>query len=89
MLHTYSLSLQTASEFEVQYWRHINSSLNAGLPVDLTSLVQDAPFVYAQHCHEATLAFALALNKTISGYKRHNSYLKYIQTYLLFFCTQT
>ena len=61
------LSLQTASEFEAQYWKHISSSLNAGLPVNLTSLVQDTPFFYAQHCHEATLAFALALNKTISG----------------------
>ena len=25
------------------------------------------PFYYSQHCHEATLAFAFALNKTIAG----------------------
>ena len=65
--YIYSLSTQTASEFDARYWRHISSSVNAGLPVNLTSLVEDTPFVYARHCHEATLAFAFALNKTISG----------------------
>ena len=79
MLHTYSLSTQTASEFEAQYWSHISSSLNADLPVNLTSLVQDTLFVYAQQCHEATLTFTFALNKTLSGKERGNNYLKYPQ----------
>ena len=37
--------------------------------IDLTSYVdrgQD-PYVYSYNCHEATLAFAYALNETIAG----------------------
>ena len=37
--------------------------------INLSSYIPDpsVPFYYAQHCHEATLAFAFALNKTITG----------------------
>ena len=37
--------------------------------IDLTSYVDhnEEPFVYSYNCHEATIAFAYALNKTIEG----------------------
>ena len=37
--------------------------------IKLSDLIPDAstPFYYSQLCHEATLAFAFALNKTITG----------------------
>ena len=51
------------TEFKEQYWRHARSGVNAELSIDLPSLLQDSVFPYAYHCHEATLALALALNK--------------------------
>ena len=37
--------------------------------IKLSEVIPDpsVPFLYAQHCHEATLTFAYALNKTITG----------------------
>ena len=37
--------------------------------INLRSYIPDRsdPFYYAQHCHEATLTLAFALNKTING----------------------
>ena len=59
--------IQTASEFISMHFdtaeRDINQEINLTDYVD-----RDAdPFVYSYNCHEATLAFAYALNKTIAG----------------------
>ena len=37
--------------------------------IDLANYVDGSenPFVYSYNCHEATIAFAYALNKTIAG----------------------
>ena len=59
--------LQTASDFISMYYdvveRDINQQINLTSYVD----VNEDPFVYSYICHEATLAFAYALNKTIAG----------------------
>ena len=61
------LHLQTASEYERLYWEYFYSS-----ELNLTEVVGDenAIFAYSQHCHEATLALALALHRTIQGWQR-------------------
>lgn len=49
------------------YWTKVNSPANEA--IDLSSIVlpsQDI-FAYAQHCHEATLALAMALHRTSTG----------------------
>ena len=64
---------QSASEFISQYFdvvkRDINKEINLPGFVDPSEDI----FVYSYICHEATLAFAYALNKTIAG-----KYLYYI-----------
>ena len=57
--------LQTISEFEDQYWRHVASTHNAEL--NLSTIVQ-GNFVHFSHdCYDAALALAFALDKTNSG----------------------
>ena len=60
-------ALQTASEFIYKYFNITERDINQ--EIDLTSFVNDSadPFIYSYTCHEATLAFAYALNKTIAG----------------------
>ena len=50
--------------------------------INLRSYIPDRsdPFYYAQHCHEATLAFAFALNKTINGEHNHIAVIIYDDT---------
>lgn len=56
--------LQTLSEFKPLYNDAVNSDINKN--IGIREYVNN-PFQYSYHCHEATLSFAYALNKTISG----------------------
>lgn len=58
------LASQTGAEFTEQYQQVLESEANED--INLTRYVT-SPFVYAQHCHEAVLALAYALNLTIAG----------------------
>ena len=59
--------IQTASEFISKYFDIAEGVINQD--IDLISFVNHSadPFIYSYTCHEATLAFAYALNKTIAG----------------------
>ena len=59
--------IQTASEFISMYFNVTGRNINQ--EIDLASYVDSSedPFVYSYNCHEATIAFAYALNKTIAG----------------------
>ena len=62
----YTLSIQTASEFMSQYHDHLERDINKD--INLASYINvDDFFIYSYSCHEGTLAFAYALNKTIAG----------------------
>ena len=62
-----SWSLQTAAEYEAQYWSQVNSPHNE--EINLTDIVKpnSTIFAYAQHCHEATVTLALGLHNTNEG----------------------
>jgi gamma-aminobutyric acid type B receptor len=57
----------TAAEFEKLYYSKISSPQNK--EIDLTKFVSPSSgvFSYAQQCHEATLALAMALHNTSTG----------------------
>ena len=58
--------LQTASQFMSQYLEAVNKSINQ--KINLTNFVDTDGFSrYSYQCHEATIAFAYALNQTIAG----------------------
>ena len=58
--------MQTKSQFDTRYKEVIDSDINQKI-----NLTEDV-FIYAYHCHEATLTFAYALHKTIAGmYLKH------------------
>ena len=58
--------LQTASQFMSQYFEAVNKNINQD--INLTNYVYTDGFsVYSYQCHEATIAFAYALNQTIAG----------------------
>ena len=59
--------IQTAADFNSMHFDAAERDINQ--EIDLTSYVVRGPdpFVYSYNCHEATLAFAYALNKTIAG----------------------
>ena len=62
------LTLQSGLEFNMRYWEVVREEFNAD--INLHSYIDSSnpePFYYAKHCHEASLAFAYALNKTITG----------------------
>ena len=61
------VTLQSGLEFNMRYWEVAREELNA--EINLLSYIDSnpEPFYYAKHCHEASLAFAYALNKTITG----------------------
>ena len=61
--------MQMAAEYEELYWAKVHSLHNE--VIDLMSIVKPGStiFTYAQHCHEATLALALALHNTNRGEK--------------------
>ena len=61
------MSTQTGAVYEELYWPNVHSPANQ--PIDLASIVLDTQdiFAYAQHCHEATLALAMALHRTSTG----------------------
>ena len=56
--------LQTASQFMSQYFEAVNEDINQG--INLTNYT-DGFSRYSYQCHEATIAFAYALNQTIAG----------------------
>ena len=65
-------------EFSLRYRDIVKEKFNDD--INLSDFIPDLsePFYYAQHCHEATLAFAFALNKTIAGIFIHkNLYRQY------------
>ena len=66
-LHFTFVMIQTASEFISKYFNVAERVINQD--IDLTNYTSHSadPFVYSYHCHEATLAFAYALNNTITG----------------------
>jgi gamma-aminobutyric acid type B receptor len=55
----------TAAEFGTRYFDAVDEDINQ--KINLTSFLDgnEEPYVYSYHCHEATIAFAYALNKTI------------------------
>lgn len=59
--------IQTASDFISKYFDVAERDINQA--IDLPSFVNHStdPFIYSYSCHEATLAFAYALDKTIAG----------------------
>ena len=61
------VTLQSGLEFNMRYWEVVREELN--VEINLLSYIDSnpEPFYYAKHCHEASLAFAYALNKTITG----------------------
>ena len=69
------LTLQSGLEFNMRYWEVVREEFNAEIKLlsyidsNLLSYIDSnpEPFFYAKHCHEASLAFAYALNKTITG----------------------
>lgn len=59
-----SFSFQTLRQFTFLYHEAVMSDYNQNNDImEYTDFV----FPYAYHCHEATLAFTYALNKTIAG----------------------
>ena len=62
-----SLSPQTAEKYIKRYQELVKEEINQA--INLISYIPDysEPFYYAQHCHEAMLAFAYALDRTITG----------------------
>jgi len=60
----YIIPQQTATEFQEEYWRKINSSINEDL--NLRGYVKSY-FNNAEQCHEATIALAYALQNTSNG----------------------
>ena len=62
--HFLHILQQTFAEFQEEYWRKINSSINEDL--NLKGIVTNY-LDNAEQCHEATLAFAYALHNTSNG----------------------
>lgn len=68
---TFWLLFQTLPDFEEQYMEKLNSPINDELSLD-KHLSSSRIFPYSQHCHEAVITLAHALNRTSEGIKKND-----------------
>lgn len=66
ILSNFGLLFQTLLDFQEQYMEKLSSPINDDLSLD-KHLSSSSVFPYSQHCHEAVITLAHALNRTSKG----------------------